>query len=215
MKDQIKEIVNFPILLTLFVALVFTSCSDVAGPGSESLTKSEDYNSEQNLNLGISSTTISANSCINETSVTLKASKRSIDAGTLTYSMDAYSISVTYSANSGWGISETHLWVGNNLIEMPAAGNGAPKNGHFPYSDHHDPVITDYTYDIPLVDVGISPGDDVYIVAHAVVGKLKGGSLRKTETAYAGENEGDSPRWWWYIQESTYEYCHLFGGGTE
>jgi len=215
MRKQSNKYLSFPILAVMIIGLIFTSCSDVVGPNNESSVLSEDYNSEQNFTLSTLSTTISSGSCIDESTATLKASRKSVDAGTLTYSMDGLNITVTYSANTGWGISETHVWVGNDLENMPAAGNGAPKNGRFPYSNHHDPAVTEFKYTIPLEDVGIAPGDDVYIVAHAVVGEFKGGSLRKTETAYAGDGKGDGPRWWWYIHETTEEFCDLVSDGIE
>lgn len=207
---KLTKFVSFAVLLSVFT---ITACSDVAGPNDSSMLMSEEYTGESNFTLAI--TSFESASCIAQKSADLKASKSSIDAGNVTYSMSGSEITVTYNAKSGWGIAETHVWVGNDLEDMPAAGNNAPKNGRFPYSKDHDPAVTTFTYNIPLDDVGISGGDDVYIVAHAVVGEIKGGSIKKTETAYAGNNKGESPRWWWYIHETTDEFCELDGGGIE
>lgn len=89
---------------------------------------------------------------------------------------------VTYQITEpGWEIMETHLAAGGSRDDLPQTKKGNARPGQFPYSGYHDGV-TEYTYQIPLDEIGITPGDDIYIAAHAVVwGRVMG-----TETAWGG-----------------------------
>jgi len=108
-------------------------------------------------------------------------------AGSVRVTNDADSILVEYLTTGNWVITETHLYVGKT---DPKDFTTAP--GKFPYSE--DPV-DDNTYDIPFGEIceyemklnkkgkptgnlvskegtcGVSPGDTIYIAAHAVVCK--------------------------------------------
>ncbi|WP_234567430.1 hypothetical protein [Rhodohalobacter sp. 614A] len=205
MESSNKRIGSFISALVLVVVFA-QGCSDVMGPN----------NADSRLNADNYENAALAETCVSETSVILKAGRNSIEAGTVTYSIDDENVYVTYYANNGWGITETHLWVGTDLNDLPTAGNNAPKNGHFPYGDTFGVAQTSITYTISLASLGLSDSadlEDLYIVAHAVVGEIKGGSVKKTETAYAGDEEGESKRWWWYIHVNEFDECNPGGGG--
>lgn len=182
--------------LMLLAGIVFASCSDVAGPNQESGITSESFDHNANIFDEYGTSSSSFTTC---GSATLYAGQTE-QAGTVDFKFEDGILTVEYNSKSGWGISETHLWIGTSLDSMPAAGNGAPKNGHFPYGGNYKPAVTSTSYTIILSEHGIAEGDEFYVVAHAVTGEFRNGSLRKTETAYAGENKGDSKRWFYYTK---------------
>ena len=128
--------------------------------------------------------------------------------GTLTIFNDADFLYVKYTlkegAPEGACLEELHLWVGDDLTNMPAApGNGAPINGQFPYKYDPEECLTEHEFKIPKADLLASVpstycGKTFYVVAHA-----SGGN----ETMYGGDkpvNVKDKRRWWWYTE---YTWC--------
>jgi len=92
--------------------------------------------------------------------------------GTVTVDYEADYLDVTYEITVGdWEITETHLWVGADLSTLPVNNKGNPQIGHYPYSEDHNPPVTEYTYHIPSP---VDPGEVLYISAHAVVQDLSG-----------------------------------------
>lgn len=138
----------------------------------------------------------------------LKASNSSHNAGSVDYKIEGGNLIVTYNAATGVSIHETHLWVGTNLSGMPSAGRGQPVNGRFPYGDKFSPATDVAEYVIPLSSIsGYSSDSELFIVAHAVVQGSSSAEFSSKETAYAGDNKGNSPRWWWYIAFEQEEAC--------
>ncbi len=75
---------------------------------------------------------------------------------------------VTFQAADGWELAETQLAVASSLDDIPRAGEaGIPIVGRFPHRTAHAPTVPEYTYMIPLTDLGVSAGDDVIVAAHA------------------------------------------------
>ena len=65
---------------------------------------------------------------------------------------------------AGWYLTEAHLWVGNEIEDIP--NNAAP--GLFPFKDPDQ----DWEFIIPfneLTGLGIDPGKKMYVAAHGVV----------------------------------------------
>ena len=136
-----------------------------------------------------------------------------IDVGTVTVSNDATNLYVTYTLDDPDYPDATfgtlHLWVGTDLANMPAAPNGAPIPGQFPYKAGTAPYpdstgAKNYTFTVPLV--GLFPDvtsactptpKQLYIVTHAEV-FLDGDSTGDHETAFGGPTPGTGPRWWFY-----------------
>lgn len=148
--------------------------------------------------------------CFAEGSVVLNASRSSYNAGNLNYrvSIPNNTLTVTYVAADGVGIFETHLWVGTNLNNMPSAGRGQPVNGRFPYGDKFKSPVDSIAYVISLSDIeNYTKTSPLFIVAHAVVQGSSQAEFSSKETAYAGDNKGNSPRWWWYIESNQREKC--------
>jgi hypothetical protein len=57
---------------------------------------------------------------------------QTIDIGTVTMEVVDDNLEVTFQADLGWQLQETHLWVGTNLADMPQTRKGSPKIGNFP-----------------------------------------------------------------------------------
>ena len=109
-------------------------------------------------------------------------------------------LSVTYSTTGGWMLTETHLAVS---ADEPGGGEwthranrwqnrpGNPSPGHFPYQGSHDPSVDEFTYTIPLADIGVEPDDLLHIGAHAVLEKEE-----ERETAWGeGDRFVDQGNW--------------------
>ena len=75
---------------------------------------------------------------------------------------------VTFQAADGWGLAETRLAVASSLDDISRAGEtGIPVVGRFPHRTVHAPTVPEFTYMIPLADLGVSRGDEVIVAAHA------------------------------------------------
>lgn len=129
------------------------------------------------------------------TSVDLLAGQY-IDAGNVTVDVVDNDLVVTYTTENDYYLLETHLWVGEDLADMPQTRKGNPKIGNFPYNSGDISGATSYTVTRPLSEFGLDMSMDVcdpvnlYIAAHAVVGLSDGnGGYTDTETGWAdGDN---------------------------
>jgi len=77
---------------------------------------------------------------------------------------------------------ELNLAIATSPGDLPQGKKGNPKVGHFPYGTE-TPCLTSHTFVIPFSEIGVSPGDDLFIAAHAVVYDQATG---KDETAWGG-----------------------------
>jgi hypothetical protein len=89
--------------------------------------------------------------------------------GSVTASISGHVLYVTYQVDLGWALTEAHLWVGSDPLKIPR--NAAP--GQFPFKKKLDNV-TEVTFEIDLAELGIAPGEPVYIAAHGVVKGVEG-----------------------------------------
>jgi len=73
---------------------------------------------------------------------------------------------IEYDLDDGYNMSESHLHVAKSLDEIPQS-NGNPVPGQFDYKEDHDPLVSEYTYNITWD----SSWDciELYIATHAVV----------------------------------------------
>ena len=118
-----------------------------------------------------------------------------IDVGNLKISNSDTELFVTYDVSAGnWWLSETHLFVGD-IEDAPFNNSGNPKIGNFPYHGEHE-LTKEYTFVIPLDGLG----EEISIIAHAVVIKKEDGQTVSNETAFGfGEEEFEGSRWGWII----------------
>jgi hypothetical protein len=122
-----------------------------------------------------------------------------IDAGDVCVSADDDNLYVDFTAQNGWEILESHLWVGFDLADMPQTPTGNPKLGNFPYSSQDD-----HAYVIPLTDLG-DPAtfcdETLLAVAHAALRKDNGDGTHQTETGYGdGSPIDDQGSWGMYFE---------------
>jgi len=120
---------------------------------------------------------------------------QNIDAGTVTVYVNeaGTQFKVVYdTGDSGWLISETHLWVGEG-----APAKAAP--GKFPYKSVYSPAVSSAEY---IVDIPEVSGDTVCFAAHAVVVNAASG---KTETAWGNGVE--------FANNWAMKFCVIAGGG--
>jgi hypothetical protein len=93
----------------------------------------------------------------------LWAGRDSNPVGIVTVDIVGNNLHVTYRTTGDWYLVETNLAVTNAFEDIPQTKTGNPKIGHFPYKTDHDPMVTEFTYSVPL------GSGTHYIAAHAVV----------------------------------------------
>ena len=124
---------------------------------------------------------------------------QTIDAGTVSVTVNGDNLDVTYTTTNGWELSETHLWVGSSVMEMPQTRKGNPIPGQFPYVSGDIAGATSYTSSVALSDLGFScPGDDqnFLMAAHASVSRDNGDGTSQTETGWSeGGRITDKGNW--------------------
>lgn len=126
-------------------------------------------------------------------------------------------LQIIYTTTGGWELMETHLWVGDDLGDMPQTRQGNPKIGNFPYNSGDITGNTSYTVEVPLSVLGFScptADKDYFIAAHAALRKPDGSGGYQTETGWA---DGDRfvERGAWGTFFTTTLTCDCDGGGTE
>jgi hypothetical protein len=96
-------------------------------------------------------------------------SGQTTDVGTVKVLNDADSIHVAFSVTTGWRIMETHVAIVTDPADFPTNKPGNPMVGRFPLGDYLHPGVTEAEYSVSLEDLGVEPGDMIYVAAHAVV----------------------------------------------
>jgi hypothetical protein len=113
---------------------------------------------------------------------------QTIVAGTVSVEVVGTDLTVTYNTTDGWELTETHLWVGDDLANMPQTRQGNPQIGNFPYQSGDITGATTYTFSVPLSVLNfLCPADnkDYYVAAHAALRKPDGSGGYQTETGWA------------------------------
>ena len=123
--------------------------------------------------------------------VTLWAGQ-TIDAGDVTIATQGGNLIVSYQTSDGWGLKETHLYLGKDVPTKSAPGK-------FDFSMEGLGGVDFCSYTVSLSDLEIESGDIFYVAAHAA---LSGG-----ESAWA---EGDLIRE--HANWATYVTCKLGPG---
>jgi len=113
---------------------------------------------------------------------------------------DARDLHVTYIAEAGWCLTETHLNVAdegppeNPSVNIPQTRTGNPKPGRFAYGDDHDPCAFIFEIVIPL-DTW-EPEDRLVIAAHTALVHLDTGA---EETGWARGPSFPGRNWAMYL----------------
>ncbi|MGB3562281.1 MAG: hypothetical protein WBH85_02525 [Thermoanaerobaculia bacterium] len=161
----------------------------------------------------------SAETCGTSMDVILFAGQ-TIDAGTVTVENDDAYLYVTFTAENGWLLSETHLHVADSLAGIPTNKKGNPKIGNFAYQRSYDPLaatLTDNIYTIPKANLSLDDNNSVTIAAHAVVMQIDDdGVIVESETGWAdGTRFVDRGSWATYFQYIWQDCDNNGGGGGE
>lgn len=146
---------------------------------------------------------------------------QTLDVGTVTVSNDANSVLVTVSLDDtdypAACFGNLHLWIGNDLTNLPANKNATPIPGQFCSADGGVCVDASgqktYTFSIPFADLNIvdakqACGLTLYVVTHAEVALDCTDQDNGHETAFGGPMAGTGPRWWFH---GSYAVCCDFG----
>jgi hypothetical protein len=126
---------------------------------------------------------------------------QTIDVGDVCVSIQgaegAEELCITYTTTGGWTMNEAHLWVGDDLADMPQSRKGNPKIGNFPYNSGDISGATTYTKCIPVSELTENICDaTLYVAAHTAVQKDNGDGTVDSETAWgSGENLVERGSW--------------------
>ncbi|WP_299437676.1 hypothetical protein [uncultured Aquimarina sp.] len=174
MRNSFKTITSaFFKLCIILLVTISASCEN------ETFT-SIDQSNEIKTGVNVKMLTVSADG--NPYTTNLMAGQHHI-AGTITVTSDGVNAYVTYktncssdegegdsssfkstNTNGSWTLKATHLYVGT-CEDMPMTKKGNPKIGKFPYKTEHFGGVNEYTYTIPLSDIG----ECFCLAAHAEV----------------------------------------------
>jgi hypothetical protein len=82
---------------------------------------------------------------------------RYMDVGDVVVKVDDYEIlTIEITLKSGCELIESHVWVGDDLADVPRTKSGNPKIGQFPYTVDDEIDLTDLN-------------DPIYVLIHTVV----------------------------------------------
>jgi len=136
---------------------------------------------------------------------------QTINVGTVTVSNDDTNVYVQYTLNTESYPDATfgtlHVWLGNDLENVPATPDGTPIPGQFDKSEGGASFdasgLTAYTFTIPFGDIGIvdtdeACGTELFVLTHAEVDLDSTDGSDEHETAWGGPEEGTGPRWFFY-----------------
>lgn len=123
---------------------------------------------------------------------------KGVKVGTVTYGLkDVNGIGYFYviydCTASGWTISETHMYAGEKA-SMPLNNADSPKIGLFPYSANHNPWVSTFEYQVPILSL---PDAEIgfAVATHCIVHSPSG----RTETAWGyGDFKFNDKMWGWY-----------------
>lgn len=115
---------------------------------------------------------------------------QTIEAGSVCVRVENNTLNVTYTTTGGWELSEAHLWIGNDIANLPQTRTGNPIPGQFPYKSGDINGLNTHTFAIPLSNTLVNfscPADDTiyYMAAHASVRKVNLDGSYQTETGWS------------------------------
>lgn len=90
---------------------------------------------------------------------------------------------ITYTTDSGWEITKTHLFIGK-FDDIPTNQPGNPRIGQFPYKSNEIAGTTEVVWTVPVLDLILELDRYGYVAAHADVSLFENGNLIQSETAW-------------------------------
>jgi len=117
------------------------------------------------------------------------------DGGRVTVWNDATNVYVKYALATGWQLTESHLAVALSIDGIPTNKAGNPVVGQFPYGGTHGAGTVEYTWTVPLAEIGAQANGELLLAAHGVASGAGG-----SETAWAeGSRFTDQGNWAMYF----------------
>ena len=118
-----------------------------------------------------------------------------IDAGTIIFSTDGDMIYIDIDAEGI--LVDVHISIYDDMADVPVT---APPPGQMQYQYHpgSDTFHFETEWEVEYMD-------DIYILVHVALGENTGDVDVDGETGWGGENPGEGPRWWFYMD-------HVFTG---
>ena len=116
-------------------------------------------------------------------------------AGNVNVTNDGENVTVTYTTDPGWFLSQIHLYVGEYEF-APQNNGGNPQPGKFPIKESFNPWVSTWSTSIPLSSL-----PDCFIVAaHSVVHNTTGNG--GTQTGWGQGSQFPGNNWGMY-----FNYC--------
>jgi hypothetical protein len=130
---------------------------------------------------------------------------QTINVGTVTVYNDPSYLHVIYQITApDYFLTFTAVAVATSLDGIPHNSQGVPQPGHFPYKATHNPPVTYYEYDIPLI---WPVGTELYIATHAIIDQIVGGQVITTNTGWAGDHKFPCHNWSKYFHWTVQDGC--------
>jgi hypothetical protein len=108
-------------------------------------------------------------------------------------------LTVTYTTNEFWAITETHMAAAFELSGIPTNRKGNPQNGQFAFGGSYKPGVSTVSFDVNVTGVCEQPEQTVYIAAHAVVKGGGPGQKASSQTAWGAGTPFNSDGWQTYF----------------
>ena len=141
---------------------------------------------------------------------------QTIDVGSFFIGNDLENLYLKYETSGDWLIKEVHYTVVSDLKDVPKNRPGNLIIGHFPFTYSFMPYVAEVSFTHSLEELDYTFGDQIYVVAHAVVVQLdEYGEIIEDETAFGGCEEGNSGNRWWFYAGYTVTECEPFNPGPE
>ena len=141
---------------------------------------------------------------------------QTIDIGSTIIANDEENLYVTLETTGNWTLGTTHVHVGLDIDDYPAAANGQPILGSFDYLTVrdvllHDSAVSVDTYEIPLSDLEI--GDEcgltapLYVWTHAEAFLFDADGSVQEEQAFGGNTPDISENRWFFLAQYDVQCC--------
>jgi hypothetical protein len=131
---------------------------------------------------------------------------KNLNIGTVAVSNNLSFIHVAYQITApNWFMNESQVAIATTLGGIPQS-KGGPIPGQFPYKTIHNPVVTSFSYDIPLNTW--TAGTELYVATHCSLQKIVGGIVTERQTGWSGDHEFPGKNWAMYFHY-TVAGCHI------
>ncbi len=190
MKHIIKIIILMVVALTVLAAC--QSSKNIIGPGPQNEVRND---ANQTTQMAFHR---DRGNVLNQIQYPLLTNKN-VEAGYMYVANDATNLYVTYYLENKWQLSKTYLHVAGSVEDIPSDAMGVPTPKEFQYQSNLNRCEGVFTRVIPLVDLGLHPGDNFVIASEAIVADRTGGGSVSTPFYVCVPGGADAD--WWYLAQ--------------